>query len=171
MEQDGAKGADKLTVFEAWKDDDGWSDKEKYAVYEMYAGSLMAAGAEATGETGSAFMAPDEALSGIFDVYYPSIDGAYAEEYAFTLYEAYRESEARQFIRNLGTYEMNSIRGIMELLVSYTLNDGGEEGAKELEASFETLQDDETLSRNEKYALYTMYADILYFKETAYMDD
>lgn len=108
----------------------------------------------------------DEELSTLFNKYKPTLDGAYAEGYAYELYQAYKKSNPKQFIGVLSKLDANNMKGIIELFVGQTLNNDGKSEAKKLEKVFEDLKKDTSLSRKEKYAVYEVLAKILYFKET-----
>jgi hypothetical protein len=102
-------------------------------------------------------------LIAIFDEYKPTLDGAYAEKYAYDLYEAYKKSNSTNFIKTLSSYDLPTIEHIIKMLVGTAVNNDSKYAKKEFSTLYDTLHDDKNLSDIENFIVYDIYTWLLYY--------
>lgn len=105
-------------------------------------------------------------LKVIFDEYEPTLDGAYAEKYAYDLYEAYQDCNSTRFIEELSNYDVSTIEHIIKLLVGTAAVDDLKNAENEFTTVYNTLHDNKELSEIENYIVYDIYTWLLYYKLT-----
>ena len=106
----------------------------------------------------------DTKLAALFDEYSETMDGAYTEKYAADLYDNYQSITPEKFISILSNQEVNRIKNIIELLVSEVILSGNETSIDQFTSVFFNLLDDKSLSKVEKYIVYDIYTNILYYQ-------
>ncbi len=106
----------------------------------------------------------DTQITSLFDEYTDTLDGANAEKYAADLYAAYQSTDPLNFIRLLSQQEINRIKSIVNLLVSEVMNSSDSSAIQEFTADIEKLLDTKDLTELEKYLVYELYTNILYYR-------
>ena len=85
-------------------------------------------------------------------------------KYAADLYDNYQSITPEKFISILSNQEVNRIKNIIELLVSEVILSGNETSIDQFTSVFFNLLDDKSLSKVEKYIVYDIYTNILYYQ-------
>lgn len=108
----------------------------------------------------------DSTLTELFNEFSYTLDGAYAEKYAYDLYESYKLTTPENFVYILSKQEINHVKRIIYLLVSEVINTEIESDIEEFTSIFKDLLDNKDLSKMEEYIVYDIYTNILFFQIT-----
>jgi hypothetical protein len=107
---------------------------------------------------------PDTELIALFNKNSNTLDGAYAEKYAFDLYDAYKHTDYKKYINVLSNYEKSNVKHIIKLLVEEAISDDGKAAVEEYTSIFNKLHDDKDITEMEKYIVLEMYTYVLYLQ-------